>query len=87
MAFTTEQKSNLITEGRQLAVALRSQMNALRDFNDRYVAGGYSLVDGDFVGENAGITAADFTTYISSLQAILTEFADGHDTNVEKVAY
>jgi hypothetical protein len=83
---TQTQKDNIITQGRTLVKSLIDLMGALKGFDQRYVGGGYSsLVNGDFIGANLGITAADFSTAVSNIETILSTYNAGQGTNMEKV--
>lgn len=87
-APTAAQKSNFITGIRQCAGQTLYQIESVyAALNAQYVAGdlGNVLVDGDFVGDNAGISQADLVAAISSLDAIKTLLGQGHATNLYKV--
>lgn len=63
---------------------------AMKDMRKEWDAQNYSgaFVDGDFINENAHITAADFTAIIVTEQAItdlLEANGNGHYTNLFKI--
>lgn len=84
---TQDQKSNIITLGRQLAQDTITILNRMDAFNNRYTAGGYSsLTDADFIGENEGITAAQFSAWALAIQGLINTWQSGsNDTTAEGV--
>lgn len=85
MALSQTQKSNFISEGRQLAANVVSMMNDLRAYRDRYDAGGYAAAVAleDFIGDNLGKTPVEFANSVTSFAALLTTYDAGNDTNLE----
>jgi hypothetical protein len=83
---TEAQKSNIISQGRQLASRALSEFGEMSTFIASYNAGDYaSLQDSDFIGENTGITAADFTDWVNAMKAIKDAWTAGQIVDAQKV--
>lgn len=61
-------------------VALRSEWDALG-----YASGGTAIVDGDFVGNNIHLNAADLGAFYTSQGNLATYWGAGNSTNVCKM--
>jgi hypothetical protein len=89
MAATPQQKSNFITAARRYGEALARLMSdgmQLRDmWNDLGLQG--TIQDADFTGDNAGITAADFSAAITAIGADLTEWTAARRTAINKIGH
>ena len=84
---TEAQKSNIISQGRQLATTGINSVGQVAVFLNSFDAGGFSsLTDADFIGSNAGITAADFEEWIAALVQIKNAWIGGQDSAAQKVA-
>lgn len=77
-AFITNYRAQVtgVLEGMTEALALKVQYDALNYSG--------SLVDGDLVGLNAGITAQEFKDAVAAIEALRTSF-DAQRTNLFKV--
>jgi hypothetical protein len=87
MALNTGIKEKFIADTRgQVGVLLQAMqtLNGLRQEYDALNLGSI-LVDADFVGDNAGITAAQLVAAYSSVAAIQSLLASGHNTNLNTV--
>lgn len=89
MAATPQQKTNFITSARRYGEALARLMSdgtQLRDmWNDLGLQG--TIADPDFTGDNAGITAADFTAAITAIGADLTEWTAARRTAINRIGH
>lgn len=91
-AQATTTKSNLISLIRQDATDFLTVRAKIRQHRASFDALGFTFVDGDFIGDNAGITAAQFTTAVTNLTAIADGFdlggtlAVGIPTNINRIA-
>lgn len=89
MAATPAQKTEFISAARRYGealVRLMSNGNQLRDlWNDLGLQG--TIADPDFTGDNAGLTAADFSAAITAIGADLTEWTAARRTAINKIGH
>lgn len=91
-AQATTAKADLITNIRTDATNLLTARASYRKHRARYDALGFSWVDGDFTGANAGITASQFTSAVTNLGLIFDAYdsggtlSSGFPTTIERVA-
>lgn len=89
MAATPQQKTEFIGAARRYGEALVRLMNngaALRDkWTDLGLAG--TIVDADFTGDNAGLSAADFTAAINAIGTDLTGWTTAQRTAINKITH
>ena len=83
---TSSQKSNIISNGRQLASTSLSAFGLMDTFINSYDAGGFSdLQDSDFTGSNEGITAQDFSDWVNAMKAMRDAWKAGQIVDAQKV--
>lgn len=80
-------KSDFISNYRAQIRSLVQTSQALKQLNDQYVALGYAggggqIVDGDFVGSNAGITATEFKLTVGNVNPIAKAITDNSTTTI-----
>lgn len=76
-AQSTSAKANLISLIRADATAFLAARASFKAHKASYDGFGFSWVDGDFTGANAGITATVFTTGVSNLDTLFSDFDAG----------
>ena len=91
-AQSDARKSNQITTYRQAFTNLVSSLEAWERLSKRDAAMGFSagLVDGDFVGDNAGITAEYLTDGVTAGDSLVAHFRQSgqtRDLKLYRVAY
>lgn len=86
---TTTQKSDFISQTRQVSTDLIDAYNALITMRTEWYALnlGTEIKDEDFVGENEGLTVYDLSAVIgTTLTAIESLMGQGHATNLYKIS-
>lgn len=80
-------KSDFISLYRQLAAAMLENIGELEQLRQEWDSLDYtnSMVQGDFIGENANITKQELSDAVATLGAISTLLAAGHRTNLYKI--
>jgi hypothetical protein len=88
LAQTATAKANFISKYRAVSEALLSALAQEKALREQYDALdlGTVLVDGDFTGENTGISKAQFTTAVASFETIQAAATSGHRTNLYKLS-
>lgn len=88
-AQTTTQKANFISKYRNAVDSLTAALELERTLRRQYDALdlGNALVDGDFTGENLGITKAQFVTAVSAADTVQTAYGSSVRTSLYKVAH
>lgn len=76
-AQASDAKANLISAMRQDATDFTGVRAKYRQHKARYDALGFTWADGDFTGENAGLTAAQFTTGVGNLENVFNAYDSG----------
>lgn len=83
-------KDRYISEYRAEAARFMDSMEALHGLDQQYDAldyggsGGTSLVDGDFVGANAGITKAEFVAAVGAIRALRNSAASNNNFETKR---
>lgn len=88
-AQTTSQKAGFITNYRLAIDRINFAMEAEKTLRSQYNALGLSsaLVDGDFTGDNQGITAAQFTAAIGSMDTMQTAYGATVRQNLYRIGH
>lgn len=88
-AQTANQKANAISRYRtvvdNLIAALEAEKTARRQYDALDL--GTVLVDGDFTGDNMGLTKAQFVTAVAAADTIQNAYGAGVRTSLYKVAH
>lgn len=88
-AQTGSQKANHISKYRNVVDSLIAALEAEKTLRRQYDALdlGNVLVDGDFTGENLGITKAQFVTAVAAADTVQTAYGSSVRTSLYKVAH
>lgn len=83
----TTAKATFITNYRIAIDQLIAVAQTLKQLNDQYSALGYAggggqIVDGDFTGPNAGITAVEFKLTVGNITPIAKALTDNSSTTI-----
>jgi hypothetical protein len=94
MADLSKKKLRFIQEGVRLATELQDILQQVAELDAEYFANafndgaGNALVNADFVEPVEYLTASDFVSLVTALQAIKTTYeANGNNTAIRKAAY
>lgn len=80
-------KSDFISLYRQFAASFLEDLGELEQLRQEWDALDYTntMIQGDFVGENANITKQELTDAVATIGAISALLAQGHRTNLYKI--
>lgn len=76
-AQATTTKPDLITNYRTNVSKFLAWKDDTKALRAQYDALAFSWADGDFTGANSGITASQFTTYVTNASAVVTAWESG----------
>jgi hypothetical protein len=88
-AQTTGQKTGFISNYRAVIDRLNAAMEQEKTLRSQYTALSLSsaIVDGDFTGDNVGITAAQLTAAVSSMDTMQTAYGATVRQNLYRIGH
>jgi hypothetical protein len=89
MAATSLQKQKFVTGFRALAEQVARTMAQAATYKDMYTDLGLSsgITDADLVDDNAGLSAADVTAALGTVNSMLTEYTAARRASLNKISH
>jgi hypothetical protein len=88
VAASSQQKQNFVTSFRAFSEQLARTLAQGQNLKDLYTDLGLSgIVDADLVGDNAGLSAADVTAALGTVNSMLTEYTAARRSTLNKISH